>query len=391
MMQKFVSQEPLFIEEARDGAYVTDDQGAKYIDCYSSASTYNLGRRNIRLVSRLKQAILETDQGNFVMLSEEKALLAGKISEFVPGPLDCVLFGVTRGESMDAACKLARGATGRPGLITVDNGSYGDTGFALSLSQHPLKKDFGDLIPGIMTVPFGDLSAAEAAIGQNTAAFILEPVQAENHCCSADSGYFKQIRRLCSKAGVCLIFDESQTGFGRTGKKFAFEHFGVYPDILVVGEAMTGGMFPMTATVFTKELKRFFDLHPLIHLSTFGGHDVGCLVASAALDEYERTRPWENALMQGTTILNELRAVMASKDWIKSVSGLGLLISLDFNSTETATGFCLSAGKNGILVRKGTVDSCCVIIRPSLLITADETEIIIHGIKAAMKAENKQG
>jgi putrescine aminotransferase len=383
-MQKDVSQESPFIEEARNGAYVSDAHGAKYIDCYSSASTYNLGRRNDRLVSRLKKAIHETDQGNFVMLSEEKALLARKISEFVPGPLDCVLFGVTRGESMDAACKLARGATGRPGLISVDGGSYGDTGFALSLSEHPLKKDFGDLIPGIMTVPFGDQSAAEAAISRNTAAFILEPVQAENHCCSADTGYIKHIRRLCNKAGACLIFDESQTGFGRTGKKFAFEYFDVYPDIVVVGEAMLGGMFPMTAMVFTKELKRFFDVHPLIHLSTFGGHDVGCLVASIALDEYERTRPWENALAQGTTIMNELRSVMASNEWIKSLNGLGLLISLAFSSSETATRFCLSAGKNGILLRKGIVDNCCVIIRPSLLITADEAEFIIQGIRAAI-------
>jgi putrescine aminotransferase len=383
-MQKDVSQEPAFIEEARHGAYVTDARGAKYIDCYSSASTYNLGRRNDRLVVRLRQAIHETDQGNFVMISEEKALLAGKISQFVPGPLDCVLFGVTRGESMDAACKLARGATGRPGLITVDGGSYGDTGFALSLSEHPLKKDFGDLIPGIVTVPFGDQAAAEAAISGNTAAFILEPVQAENHCRSADAGYFKHIRRLCDKSGVCLIFDESQTGFGRTGKKFAFEHFGVYPDILVIGEAITGGMFPMTAMVFTKELKRFFDVHPLIHLSTFGGHDVGCLAASAALDEYEQARPWKNALLQGTTIMNEIRSVMGSNDRIKSMTGLGLLISLAFDSAETANRFCLSAGKNGILVRKGTVDNCCVLIRPSLLITSDEAELIILGIKAAI-------
>jgi putrescine aminotransferase len=383
-MQKAVSQEPVIIEEARNGAYITDAHGAKYIDCYSSASTYNLGRRNERLVARLKQAIHETDQGNFVMISEEKALLARKISEFVPGPLDCSLFGVTRGESMDAACKLARGATGRPGLITVDGGSYGDTGFALSLSEHKLKKDFGDLIPGIVSVPSGDQTAAEAAIGRNAAAFILEPVQAENHCRSIDTSYIKHIRRLCDKAGVCLIFDESQTGFGRTGKRFAFEHYGVYPDILVVGEAITGGMFPMTAMVFTKKLKRFFDVHPLIHLSTFGGHDVGCLVAAAALEEYEKARPWENALLQGTTIMNELRSVMASNDCIKSMSGLGLLISLALSSAETANRFCLSASKNGILVRKGTVDNCCVLIRPSLLITADEVKFIIQGIKAAL-------
>jgi acetylornithine/succinyldiaminopimelate/putrescine aminotransferase len=384
-MTKNISQEPVFIEDTRYGAYTIDAYGTKYIDCYSSASTYNLGRRNEQLISSLKQAIFETDQGNFVMLSEEKALLAEKISKFVPGPLDCVLFGVTRGESMDAACKLARGATGRPGLITVDGGAYGDTGFALSLSEHPLKKDFGDLIPGIVVVPFGDHAAAEAAINRNTAAFILEPVQAESHCRSVTTDYLIHIRRLCEKTGTCLIFDESQTGFGRTGKKFAFEHHGIYPDILVVGESITGGMFPMTAMVFTSKLKQFFDAHPLIHLCTFGGHDVGCLVAAAALDEYEKSKPWQNASTSGAKIMHELESAMNSDDRISALNGLGLLISLSFSSTETADRFCSLASKNGILLRKGIVDCCCVLIRPSLLITEGEVEIINQGIRATLK------
>jgi putrescine aminotransferase len=383
-MSKLAGMEPVFIEQDSSGAYITDINGTKYIDCFSSASTYNLGRRNEQLVASLKQAIFETDQGNFAMISEEKAILAGKISEFVPGNLDCVLFGVSRGESMDAACKLARGATGKPGLITVDGGSYGDTGFALSLSEHPLKKDFGDLIPGIDVVPFGDYAAAESAISRNSAAFILELVQAEYHCRMAETGYISHIRRLCDKTGTCLIFDESQTGFGRTGKKFAFEHYGIYPDILVIGEAISGGLFPMTAMVFTSELKRFFDVHPLIHLSTFAGHDVGCRVAVKALDEYEKMRPWENALVRGTKIMDELRPLVSSCDLIESLNGLGLLISVTFKSSETADRFCLLARNNGILVRKGMTDDCCCLIRPSLLITEGETELIIQGIKAAI-------
>lgn len=383
-MSKFAGMEPVFIEQDRSGAYITDINGTKYIDCFSSASTYNLGRRNEQLVASLKQAIFETDQGNFAMISEEKAILAGKISEFVPGNLDCVLFGVSRGESMDAACKLARGATGKPGLITVDGGSYGDTGFALSLSEHPLKRDFGDLIPGIDVVPFGDYAAAESAINRNSAAFILELIQAEYHCRMAETGYISHIRRLCDKTGTCLIFDESQTGFGRTGKKFAFEHYGVYPDILVIGEAISGGLFPMTAMVFTSELKRFFDVHPLIHLSTFAGHDVGCRVAVKALDEYEKIRPWENALVRGTKIMDELRPLVSSCDLIESLNGLGLLISVTFKSSETADRFCLLARNYGILIRKGITDDCCCLIRPSLLITEGETGFIIQGIKTAI-------
>ncbi len=383
-MQTNILYEPVIIEETRNGVYLTDSHGKKYIDCYSSASTYNLGRRNEWLISSLKQAIFETDQGNFPMISEEKALLGKKISEFVPGPLDCVLFGVTRGESMDAACKLARGATGRPELITVDKGTYGDTGFALSLSEHPLKKDFGDLIPGVVTIPFGDYAAAEVAISRSSAAFVLEPVQAENHCRTVDTNYLKHIRQLCDKTGTCLIFDESQTGFGRTGKKFAYEHHEVYPDILVVGEAITSGIFPMTATIFTSDLKRFFDVHPLIHLYTFGGHDVGCKVAAAALDEYERIKPWENALLQGTKIMDELKSIINSDERIKSLSGMGLLISFKFDSTSIANRFCHLARNKGILFINGIVDKCSVLIRPSLLITEVEVESILEGIRSSI-------
>ena len=383
-MQKQLRQEHVFVEDDRKGAYITDITGSKFIDCYSSASTYNLGRRNEQLIASLKEAILKTDQGNFPMISEQKALLAKRISEFVPGPTDCVLYGVTRGESMDAACKLARGATGRPVLVTVDGGYYGDTGFALSLSEHPLKSDFGELIPDITVVPYGDNEAAERAINQNTAAFIIELVQAENHCRTAETDYIKHIRSLCDKTGSCLIIDESQTGLGRTGKKFAFEHFGIYPDILVIGEAITGGIFPLTAVVFTMELKKFFDIHPLIHLSTFAGHDVGCMVAIAALDEYEKICPWENAVEKGTKIINELSPLISSDNRIKYLNGLGLLISITFESSESANRFCLLAKKNSVLLCNGIVDDSSCLIRPSLLITEDETGLIIQSIKTAL-------
>jgi acetylornithine/succinyldiaminopimelate/putrescine aminotransferase len=384
-MTEVISAVSGFVEAERDGAYISDINGQKFIDCYTSAGTFNLGRRNEQLIVSLKKAIHVTDQGNFLMISEQKALLAARISEFVPGPLECVLYGVLRGESMDAACKLARGATGRPGLVTVDGGYYGDTGFALSLSEHPLKSDFGELIPGIIVVPFGDYQAAEKVINHNSAAFIIELVQVENHCRTAETDYIKKIRSLCDKTGTCLIFDESQTGFGRTGRKFAFEHYGVYPDILITGEAMTGGIFPMTAVVFTKKLKQFFDLHPLIHLSTFAGHDVGCMVAAAAMDEYEKIRPWGNAIDKGTKILNELSPLSGPDNHIKSLTGLGLLISIGFESSQSANRFCLLTKNNGILLCNGIVDDSCCLLRPSLLITEDETEFIIRGIKASIK------
>jgi acetylornithine/succinyldiaminopimelate/putrescine aminotransferase len=201
---------------------------------------------------------------------------------------------------------------------------------------------------------------------------------------TVETDYIKHIRTICDKTSTCLIFDESQTGLGRTGKKFAFERFGIYPDILVIGEAMTGGIFPMTAIAFTTKLKQFFDIHPLIHLSTFAGHDVGCMIAIAALDEYEKLSPWENAAEKGTKIMNELSPLISSDHRIKYLTGLGLLISITFESSELADRFCLHAKNNGILLCNGIVDDKCCLLRPSLLITEEETGFIIQAIKTAL-------
>ncbi|MCU0575499.1 MAG: aminotransferase class III-fold pyridoxal phosphate-dependent enzyme [Desulfobacterota bacterium] len=371
-----------FLEQEGAGSYVEDSEGKRYLDCYASAGTFNLGRRNESIAESFKKSIYETDQGNFVMPSDYKALLARRLSEFIPGNLDCVLFGVTRGESMDAACKLARGFTSRPEFVTVDGGLYGECGFALSLSQRAGKEQFGGLIPGVKTVPFGDVDAARKAVSSRTAAFVMEPIQAENNCRMADSGYYRQIRSLCDASGAKLIFDETQSGFGRTGTRFFYEHIGVMPDILIIGEAITGGMFPMTAMVFTTELKHFFDIHPLIHLCTFGGHDLGCLVAMAALDEYDRLEPWVNVAGLGDRLMKDLSALAAKHAGkLVSVAGKGLLISIRLATDDLAKKFCASARHGGLLVNTGRVDTTTVLIRPSLLIGAEETGRIV-GIMA---------
>jgi acetylornithine/succinyldiaminopimelate/putrescine aminotransferase len=362
-----------FLEQGGAGSFLSDSEGTRYLDCYTSAGTFNLGRRNESIAESFKKAIYETDQGNIVMPSDYKAMLARRLSDFVPGNLDCVFFGVTRGDSMEAACKLARGFTARPEFVTVEGGLYGEDGFALSLSERPGKEQFGGLIPGVKTVPFGDVEAARKAITSRTAAFIMEPVQAENHCRMADPGYYRQIRSLCDASGAKLVFDETQSGFGRTGTKFFFEQLGVMPDILIIGEAITGGMFPMTAMVFTPELKHFFDIHPLIHVCTFGGHDLGCVVAMAALDEYDRLGPWDNAADLGVSLMKDLSALAAKHAGkIVSVAGKGLLFSIKLATEDLAKKFCSSAKQGGMLVNTGRVDTTTVLIRPSLLIGTEE-------------------
>ncbi len=373
------------LEGDRTGCFIFDEEGNRYFDCFTSAGTYNLGRKNPEIINVLRAAARETDQGNFVMLSEEKARLGERLAGFLPGGLECALLTVVRGEAMDAACKLARGFTGRKGLVTVEGGWYGQTGFALSLSRRADKRLFGNLIPGVIEIPFGNIDAARKVINRKAAAFIIEPVQAENHCRTAAGSYFREIRKLCSKKGVVLIFDETQTGFGRTGRKFACEHFGVSPDILVFGEAITGGIFPMTGMAFTRKLKSFFDAHPLIHLCTFGGHDVGCRVACAVMDMYERLKPWQNALLMGEKLREKLNAVREKyPEKIKSVAGMGLLLSMEFPDGKAAGQFCVHAMKHGLYVVPGETSPHCVVLRPSLVLSAADVDTIGEAVSGAV-------
>ncbi|MDI6796559.1 MAG: aspartate aminotransferase family protein [Desulfatibacillaceae bacterium] len=375
-----------FLESRSEGVWLYDEKGNASIDAYTAAGTHNLGRTRSELSQALLEAAQKTDQGNFILLSEEKVRLARRLASFLPHDLSCMLFTVVRGEAMDAACKLARGHTERPHLVTVDGGWYGQTGFAMSLSEREDKSKYGSLIPGVTTVPFGDVVEMKKAVSKRTAAVILEPVQAENGCRAASKEYLRQLRQICDRNGTLLILDETQTGFGRTGERFACEGLGVYPDILILGEALAGGMFPMCGLAFPPRVKAFFDKHPLIHLCTFGGHDVGCLVAEKSLELYEILKPWENAKRQGRHILGELQALAVEHSKIvRSVSGVGLLISIQMDSVERALGFCNAARKAGLLCMPGEVMKASVVLRPSLTISDDDSETLLKAVRDSLQ------
>ena len=378
--------ETAILEGKRAGAHLFDTDGRKYVDGDSSSGTFNLGRRHPELAEELKRAMRATDQGNFPIISEEKALLAEALGSFVPGALECSLFGVTRGEAFDAACKVARGFTKRPGLVTVDGGWYGQTGFALSLSQRADRHLFEPLVPNVKVVPFGDPEAMDRAMGMDTAAVFLEPMQAENGCRAADAAYARRVAELCRSWGALLVFDETQTNFGRTGTPFYFERLGVEPDMLILGEALGGGMFPITVTMMTPRVNEFMNEHPLIHLSTFGGSDVACCVARTALDIYRREEPWKNA----KAMEHGLRSAFSSlagdyPSLLLGVQGAGLLLSLKTPSEQTAKRLCQACLHRGLLVAPGKVAKNTVIVRPSLLISEDEAGELVAALDLALR------
>lgn len=375
-----------FLEEKCTGSSITDHEGRKYIDCVSGRGIYNLGRHNQALSRALTEAVMKTDQGNFPMISIEKARLAEKLARFIGHGLECSVFSVIRGESIDFACKLARGYTKRKKFVTFKGSWFGQTGFALSLSERDDASLYGPLVPSIEMITPGSIEEAEKTIDKETAAVFIEPVQAENGCLSPDKDYFKALRRLCSSRGALLIFDETQTGMGRCGSAFAFQELDVTPDVLVIGESLGGGIFPIAATIFTQKINGFMNAHPMIHLSTFGGADQGCLVACAALDEYEKVKPWENARRQGEVLLKGLKGLALQEGSpLKSAAGTGLLIALELENAEKATDFCRALAGAGLIALPGDVAKETVVLRPGLLINDDDCANIISAVKNALK------
>jgi acetylornithine/succinyldiaminopimelate/putrescine aminotransferase len=217
-------------------------------------------------------------------MSEQRARLAEKLAALAPGALSYSVFGVSGGEAIDLAIKLAKGYTGRTKVISASGGYHGHTGLALATGDEQYRAPFGPNIPGFTQVPFGDPDALAHAIDETTAAVIFETIPATYGMPVPEKGFYPFARELCSRKGALLIIDEVQTGLGRTGRLWGIQHFDTAPDIMVIGKGLSGGIYPMSATCFTDELQTFFHKNPFIHISTFGGAEVGCPVAMKVLE-----------------------------------------------------------------------------------------------------------
>jgi putrescine aminotransferase len=275
-----------FVPGRRQGAYLWDTGGAKrLINCHCNGGVFNLGHRHPVVVDALKRALDELDIGNHHLISAQRAALGRRLAELAPGDLPYTVFGVGGGEAIDFALKLARAHTRRPGIISARGGYHGHTGLALAAGDPQYRAPFGPMPPGFVQVPFGQVEAVAAQMGDDTAAVILETIPATLGMPIASPDYFPELRALCDRRGVLLILDEVQSGLGRTGNMWAIEHWsGVEPDILVTGKGLSGGLYPMAATCYRAKLNAFMDANPFIHVSTFGGAEVGCAVALAVLE-----------------------------------------------------------------------------------------------------------
>lgn len=324
------------MESYAEGVYVWDTEGKRYLDFLGLYGTLSLGHRHPRVVEAVKRQLDRMPMSVRVLVSEPTARLAARLAELTPGSLSASFFGNSGAEAVEAALKFARFFTGKPGLITTENGYHGKTLGALSVTpKEAYQRLARPLVPGVKVIPFGDAQALERAIDEKTAAFIVEPIQGEGGIRIPPEGYLKEVRRITQERGVLLILDEVQTGLGRTGKLWAAEWEGIAPDLLTSAKALGGGVMPISATVARPEIFEILRKEPLIHSSTFGGNPLAAAAALAALEVILEEGLPQRAHELGTRFLSELQKLAeAHPSLLQEVRGRGLMIGLEFTDAD---------------------------------------------------------
>jgi len=324
-----------------EGINVWDNKGNLYLDFLGAYGALNLGHNHPRILAALDQ-VKELPNLLQASLGTVASALAKNLAAITPGNLQRSFFCNSGAEAVEGALKLARIATGRQGLVYCNGSFHGKTMGALSVTgREKYQKAFQPLIPDTVSIPFGDLDALEGKLREKTvAAFIVEPIQGEGGVILPPAGYLSGVRQICTKYNTLLIFDEIQTGLGRTGELFACQHEDVTPDIMCLAKSLGGGIMPIGAYITTGEIweRAYGSLDKaLLHTSTFGGNTWAAAAAIATLEVlYEENLP-ERARESGDYLLAGLRRLKESHTLVKEVRGRGLMAGIEFNQPESFT------------------------------------------------------
>jgi ornithine--oxo-acid transaminase len=342
--------------ERAEGVWVYDVDGRKYLDCLSAYSAVNQGHVHPKILETLIEQSKKVTLTSRAFRNEQLPLFYKELSELTGYEMSLPMN--SGAEAVETAIKLARkwayqvkGVPRHQAEIIVCEGNFhGRTTTVISFSTDPLyRDDFGPFTPGFVTVPYGDSAAIERAITPNTAAVMLEPIQGEAGVIVPPEGYLKQVAGICRKNNVLFIADEIQTGLGRTGKLFACDHEGVRPDVMVIGKALSGGFYPVSAALADKPIMGLFT--PGEHGSTFGGNPLGAAVASASLRVIREEKLAERAEQIGTYFMEQLAEIPSPH--VKEVRGKGLLIGVELKpGARGARRFCEALQERGILAKE---------------------------------------
>jgi acetylornithine/succinyldiaminopimelate/putrescine aminotransferase len=367
------SPSPLMLEiEKARGIYLYEASGKRYVDLVSGVSVSNLGHNHPSVVAAVKEQV---DKYMHLMVYGEivqspQVKLAELLAKLLPAPLDCTYFVNSGSEANEGAMKLAKRHTGRFKIIAFKNAYHGSTQGSLSvMGGEYFKQAFRPLLPGISFLDFNKTEQIDE-IDESIAAVIIEPIQGEGGIIVPSKEFMQTLRKRCTETGSLLIFDEVQTGFGRTGKLFAMQHFDVVPDIVSFAKGLGGGM-PIGAFVSSKEIMDSFMTNPVLgHITTFGGHPVSCAAGLASL----------NILVSEPEIIASVdaKAERFRKNLvhpkIKLIRGIGLLMAVELESNKMAWDFIYKGAEMGIITDPFLFCESCIRIAPPLTITNEEID-----------------
>ena len=379
---------PVVISKAK-GVWVWDVEGKKYIDMLSSYSAINQGHLNDRIVKAALDQIKRVTLTSRAFSNDRMGPFLKKLCE-VSG-MEMALPMNTGAEAVETSIKLARryahqkkGIPESEGeIIVCENNFHGRTTTIISFSSDPdSKKGFGPFTPGFVTIPYDDIPAFKKAINPKTIGILVEPIQGEAGINIPSPGYLKELRKICSEKGILLMIDEIQTGFARTGRMFAFEHEGIKPDVLMVGKALGGGLYPVSACLSSRGIMSVFT--PGSHGSTFGGNPLAAAIAEESLNVLVDEKLADRSIEMGAYFVKRLKEIKSKK--IKAIRAKGLLIGVEFylGPKETVRPLCEKLMDKGVLA-KDTHEKT-IRFTPPLVITKDEIDWAMERIKEVFES-----
>jgi ornithine--oxo-acid transaminase len=371
--------------ERAEGVWVYDVDGNRYLDCLASYSAVNQGHCHPEILNTLVEQARKVTLTSRAFRNDQLPLLYKQLHELTG--MDMALPMNSGAEAVETAVKTARKwgyklkgiPEGRAEIIVCANNFHGRTITIVSFSTDQQYRDgFGPFTPGFKVIPFGDVNALRAAITPDTCAFLVEPIQGEAGILIPPVGYLKQAAEICRNNRVLLMVDEIQSGLGRTGKLFAYMHDGIVPDLLIVGKALAGGFYPVSAVLASKEILGVYK--PGDHGSTFGGNPLGCAVARTALRVLLEERMVERSAELGGYFLEKLKTIRSPH--LKEVRGRGLWIGVELD--VPARPYCEALKQEGILCKE-THDHV-IRVAPPLVIQREEIDWAVDRIKKVIES-----
>ncbi len=380
-----------FVMGRREGPYLWDIDGQKrLLNLHCNGGVFNLGHRNHELIQRLTESLNDWDIGNHHLMSAPRAYLAKLISDLMPGDLNYTVFGVGGGEAIDLAFKVARAFTKKTKIISARGGYHGHTGLALAAGDEHYRKPFGPTAPGFQQIPFNDTQALMEAVDNDTAAVILETIPATLGIVIPNKDYLQTVRKICNKKGALLILDEVQSGLGRTGKLWAFEHFDIIPDMVVLGKGLSGGLYPLSATVIRSPLESVFHPDPFIHISTFGGAEIGCQLAIHVLEISSNPEFLERVNQLAQQFQTGVGALQKKYPrFLLHLRQLGLMMGLKLRDDYAGPVLTKTAYDHGLLMVYANNDTSVCQFLPPLTIEDSQVEEALNQLDRALSSARR--